>query len=709
MPVPELDFWSDAVGRTFGRYDEPLLRRVAGRLFKPRSQWPADELVERGVATLANAAVIDRRLEDLEPAGRQLLALMAHSRQPVWKVGSLVELLVALGHADGLRPVLDLFEAGLLYPAAEENAPRLKSFEQWLAHGADGMAVFAHPSVTARALGEDLGLPECPGATTEARGVQEADGLEWPLRLAALWQLVTAAPLRRTQQGEFFKRDFDRLVQDPLLNAPPAEALAELPDAGLLAVALAQLEGIVQEREGELVAGTLPTAWDEGLPAALASLWANLPRLEGWNPGGQKPDRPGNPYPSAHLLALLLLGGLPDGAWASPAGLDEWVAGRHPFWAGAAERGKKGRREATGITTFLLAVAYPLRLLQAAKGADGDWVVRLSLLGRWLLGLGDLPATTAPYMQTLLVQPNLEVLVYRQGLTPGLIGRLSKFAAWKSLGAACTLQLQADTVYRAMESGLEFGTILQMLEQHGMRPTPTAVVESLRTWANKRERISVYGSAALFEFASPEDLNEALARGLPGVRLSDRLALVTNEGAVDFRHFRLTGTRDYGLPPEKCVEVEGDGVTLGVDLARSDLLLETELTRFAEPIDGAGVNGRRRYRLTPESLAAGRETGLSVPALDGWFQQRAGQPLSPAARLLLTGSQGSPPELKRLLVLHVGTADLADGLQQWPGTRALVRQRLGPTTLAVDEEHAEALMERLRALGVTVQPPSETP
>src|SRR5262249_4219182 len=155
----------------------------------------------------------------------------------------------------------------------------------------------------------------------------------------------------------------------------------------------------------------------------------------------------------------------------------------------------------------------------------------------------DVPAQPTPFIQTLLVQPNLEVVVYRQGLTPGLIVRLSRFATWKTLGAACTLQLRADRVYRALESGLTFETIRQTLEQPGMRPIPAAVVESLRTWADKRERISIYPAATLFEFATSDDLNKALARGLPGVRLSERLLAVAGEDGVDFRHFRLMGTR----------------------------------------------------------------------------------------------------------------------------------------------------------------------
>src|SRR5205807_6984532 len=130
-------------------------------------------------------------------------------------------------------------------------------------------------------------------------------------------------------------------------------------------------------------------------------------------------------------------------------------------------------------------------------------------------------------------------------------------------------------------------------------------------------------------------------------------AVVANEGAIDFRLFRLTGTRDYALPPEKCVTVEADGVTLAVDPAQSDLLLETELPRFAEPLDRAALNGRRRYRLTPASLAAARDSGLLLAGLEAWFQQRTGQALPASARLLLTATQLPAPKLRRHLVLHV--------------------------------------------------------
>jgi hypothetical protein len=701
--IPAADVWSDRVRRTLEAYHESLLRTVAARLFRPRNQWPVDELLDRSLATIGNAPVIDRRLQELDVAERRVLALIAHSRQPCWGLGNLVELVIALGHSDGLPPILHLFEAGLLYPCLPEGLTRLRTFEQWIGQaGATGLRVFAPPQITSRALGEDLGLPDLSTRHAARSTPHEVDGLDWPLRLAVLWQLVAAAPLRRTQTGGFFKRDLERLTQAPLLNDPAIDSLMTLPDPAMLAAALAEGVGIVHEAEGELRAATLPAVWDEGLHATLADLWAALPRLHTWNAlrGWHDDTDTGNPYPSAYLLAMLLLARLPADAWADPHAVETWIVEHHPYWKSDSLRPS---RQQSWVPAFLLGLAYQLKFLQAVKGQDGDWLVRLSPLGRWILGIGEAPPAPPAFLQTLMVQPNLEIIAYRQGLTPPLVGRLSLFAAWKTLGAACMLHLEPESVYHALQAGESFDTIIQLLNRHGMKPVPPPVVESLRTWAGKRDRITVYPAGTLFEFASAEELADALARGLPGTPVSERLAVVPSESAVDFRQFRLTGTRDYGLPPEKCVEVEADGVTLQIDLARSDLLVETEMQRFAVPVAGGVKEGRRQYRITPETMTAAREGGLGVRSLEEWFTQRTGGPLPAAARLLLVGSQLPAAGLRRQLVLHLPTVEVADGLLQWPGTRGLIHERLGPTTLVVTEEDAPRLRERLRELGVGVQ------
>jgi hypothetical protein len=327
--------------------------------------------------------------------------------------------------------------------------------------------------------------------------------------------------------------------------------------------------------------------------------------------------------------------------------------------------------------------------------------VQLTDVGRSVLGLA--PAVALPELpKTLLVQPNLEIVAYRQGLTPGLIGLLSRFANWSTLSAACTLRLAPESVYRGLETGCTFEQILQTLQQHGVRELPDAVVQSLRTWADKRERLAVYTAAALLEFTQVEDLEAALARGLPGVRVADRFLLVPREDDVDYRHLRLAGSRDYGLPPGQCVEVAEDGVTLALDLARADLLVETELERFAESLPAVSENGRRVYRLTPKSLRQAKETGLTLPVLETWFPQRTGQPLTAAARLLLGESPGRPLRLGPLVVLEVPSTELADGLVQWPATRDLIQSRLGPQALTIAENDLPALRQRLVELGLEV-------
>lgn len=719
MAIVDPVFWAELQRRTLAGYEEALLRQVTARLVKPRNQWPLADLLERGAAVLSNSAVIDRRLQERTPAARRILALIGHSRQPCWNLGNLVELAIALGESDGLESVLELLEAGLLYPRLDsprvpagqngKSSRKIKSFEQWMAApGPAGLLVFSPPQIAVRAIGEDLGLPDLSAGATSGPLVNfsESDGLEYLLRLAVLWQQVSAAPLRRTQQGGFFKRDLERLQQDALLNVPAGDRLVDVPDAAFLTIALAEQEGIIAEVEGEWRAGSLPATWEKGMASALELLFVDLPRLSSWNPldgwrGGDTAG--GNPFPSAYLLALLLLSRLPADGWTTPDAIEQWILEQHPYWTNESLRPSRQR---PWLATFLLGVAYPLRLVQAARDESGGYRVRLSTMGRWLLderGSVNAPSLESNYPQTLLVQPNLQIIAYRQGLTSSLISRLTQFAAWENLGAACTLQLQPESVYRALEAGQSFESIRLTLEQHSTRSLPSAVLDSLRTWSNKRDRITVYPSATLLEFASASDLNEALARGLPAVRIADALAVVASEEAIEYRHFRLTGTRDYALPPEKCVHVEADGITLTVDLARSDLLLDTEVPRFAEMLGNAAANGRRQYRLTPESLRAGRASGMTLTSLETWFYQRASQALPAAARLLMTAEQMEMPRLRRHLVLHVAEEELADGIMQWPQTRELIAERLGPTALVVSEENAELLRERLHSAGIALE------
>jgi hypothetical protein len=736
LPIAaESAVWDELLGATLGRYSDGLLRAVGERLLKPRGKKTPAELREQMAAAVANPALIDRRLKELGEPAATLLALVHASRRPRWRLGGLLELHGAIAGADaagGMDVVFKLFASGFLYPIGSADSGKLKSFEEWLGRGhATHFEVFTHPALAQRASLLAARWPALP-AELHRRAEsppRETDGLETFLRLGWLWQQVHLSPLRLTQLAAYFKRDADRLAAPPLSD-PWEGQCAALPDPGMAVASLGLELGWFALNETELAAAPLRAeCFTASLPDAVQTLVALLPGLASWTAweGGQGLRAAFSPYGSVAVLSLALLRDLPEGAWAAPEDVADWIAARHPWWTGAAptqdaapDPGQPPARRTlalrTGMTAFLGGLAHQWKLTQVAMNGESI-VVRLAPLGQAILagGRGRHDSHAGPLARTggenggwgeppirrtrtLLVQPNLEVLAYRQGLTPGLIAELTRFADWKSLGAACTLVLGPASVYRGLESGCTFESIRQTLERHSAKELPESALAALRTWADKRDRLTVYAQATLLEFPTGADLDAYLSRNLPGARLAERLLLVASEADLDLKNFRLLGARDYVAPPGKCVSVADDGVTLTIDVPRADLLLDAELERFAIP--GTTVNdaAHRVYRLTLESLRRARELGVALSFLEDWFARRTGAETPPAVRLLFSAGDLPPLAAEECLVLTTATQELADGLWQWPSTRALLERRLGPCALVVAADKLPMLRQLLSAL-----------
>ena len=90
--------------------------------------------------------------------------------------------------------------------------------------------------------------------------VRESDGLEPILRLGALWQRAGAEPIRQTQQGTLYKRDRERVEEDPVLAG--ADRRRDGPAA----------------RPGRALAGAgaVASGWSSGTPPASGS-WPPRP------------------------------------------------------------------------------------------------------------------------------------------------------------------------------------------------------------------------------------------------------------------------------------------------------------------------------------------------------------------------------------------------------------------------------------------------
>ncbi len=158
--------------------------------------------------------------------------------------------------------------------------------------------------------------------------------------------------------------------------------------------------------------------------------------------------------------------------------------------------------------------------------------------------------------------------------------------------------------------------------------------------------------------------------------------------------------------------VEADGVTLVLDPARSDLLVEAELSRFADLVPAPQTERetavgaeRRHFAVSATSLRRGMSRGMSAAQLVEWYTRRTGTEIPPAVRLLLAAKSSRIPPLKavRMLVINLPTAELLDGLLQHPATAPFLGRRLGATSVVVADEKLPALQKALKELGIELQ------
>jgi hypothetical protein len=709
-------------------YGPGVLRGIRDHLELDASIKSSAQLARTIEEHLRDPAHRTAALADLPRELRPALALLPYVPATGWSVEDLRGLLRYTGCRTPDRAIRALLGLGLLMLRGVPyrlDTPRAfdSALDDW---EGELLQLIPHPSLAQDTARSPIDPPRS-GVTHEAHGVRESDGRELLLRVAVLWQRIAESPLRLTQQSDLFKRDYERLQADPVLHSPLFDELVPIVDLSHLALILNRQLGLLHaDADGELLRARLPALWQESMAAIQRRIWQILLGTRNWTEHGAgaavlfEQRR----LPARRWATLLLLAALEPESWVTLEELDKDLRsrdpdrdpepnahGRRPFQVvmgddvASAPCPTELHESPTWIESFVLGWMYQVGVVQVAeRAADGARVVRLSPLGRWVLGLADPPAPAPAFEKTLFVQPNHEVVVYRQGLTPELLGQLASFCRWKGLGGAVTLELTADSIYRGLELGRTVEEMIGILDRHSQRPIPPAVIDSMRTWSGRRERLRLYSRCTVLEFASHEDLEQAVARGVSGDRLNDRLLLIADEQSVPFELFRLTGSRDYRLPPSVCVEVEPDGITWQVDLSRSDLLVESELARFAEPLPVASNPAQLRYRLTTASLTHAARLGLRGPYLREWFRQRAGREIPASIELMLQAMSRSAVRLAQVLVIQTPTEAVADGLLQHPLTSPHIRSRIGPTTLEIAADHVEALHGALRELNVEIEP-----
>ena len=331
---------------------------------------------------------------------------------------------------------------------------------------------------------------------------------------------------------------------------------------------------------------------------------------------------------------------------------------------------------------------------------------------------GPTPPPRPTFEQFLFVQPNFEVIAYRQGLTPQLVGRLSRFAWWSQIGAALELKLTRESIVLGLDGGLTAESDPRDLDEAQSAAAAAGVTDAVRNWANRRERVTYYAAATLIEFGSAAERDAAagvLARERSGRADRGRRAVSAGRGRAD-RPVRPP-------PPDQLARLSpAAGDLRGGRARRRDgcRSIPADRTCWSRPSSRdsptfclrhmpSAITGRcpsaRQFLVTPASLRRGMARGISAAQLAEWYDRRTGGDVPPAVRLLLAAKASRVPALKaaRMLVLDLPTPELLDGLLQHPATAPLLGRRLGPTSVAIADDHLPSLQNALKDLGITLQ------
>jgi hypothetical protein len=351
------------------------------------------------------------------------------------------------------------------------------------------------------------------------------------------------------------------------------------------------------------------------------------------------------------------------------------------------------------VDLSLVEVSFP-------EGEDQPFMFRLTETGRAAIWQPFRPPAArvvspkAAPAKCWVVQSNLDVIVYLDRVTAerlSFIGRVAE--AGTCAGSAATYTLTRDSIYGALESGLELPAIVEGLQSASEQPLSDSLRRTLADWAARRERIRLRRGVLVAEFPGEAARAGAIARwGLAGVPLGERF-LVLPEGEIP-REFlaALSGEIDYTSAPTPCLEVAEDGTIR--EVAPTDLLAREELRRWGDPVpDTPGV-----WRLTGESVRRSVLRGGQVSRLLAVIEARcAKRTLPPVLRIAITAwATGCDRRagLSQETVLLLSDPDLAAAIEGSTLFSPYLRRCLGPGAYLVAAEQEAELRALLTTFGI---------
>jgi hypothetical protein len=340
--------------------------------------------------------------------------------------------------------------------------------------------------------------------------------------------------------------------------------------------------------------------------------------------------------------------------------------------------------------------------------SGGDEVVRLTPRGRRILGIDSSTEEPQPKGMGLVVQPNLEIMAFLDGVTLSTLFTIYRVGKRRSLADRVAIfQLTSGSTQRGYAGGLTAEMVKELLTQ-GHIPLPESVAFQLDDWERLHRRITLYTKGFVVRHPDPDTLDMSIGQvkhddGAEVVRLGPYSAFVTELSANSLRRLTERGEGiilDYlgELPP--CIEFAGP-LHVRVLHALSDVLTLYELSLISKPVEQPKA-GYREFELDAEKIQK-RWPETPLKSAIHFFESRSVNGLPPEQKiLLLSAIHGAPGArfMEKVTVVSFDDEEVADAFADLTSSNKAVEMRLGPKAFLVDASKREEIAERLKELGV---------
>ena len=314
------------------------------------------------------------------------------------------------------------------------------------------------------------------------------------------------------------------------------------------------------------------------------------------------------------------------------------------------------------------------------------------------------PPLHPAHAPSLLIQPNLEILVFPSPSMLRIAYQLEHFCVPDGGDQLLQYRIEKQQFFHALRQGYPYKHLLHLLEEESKMPLPKNLRQMLESWYQQSNQIVLSKQGVVIEFPTPQALEETLQKELleiPHYLLDERHLFVPAHAIPLLRQSSLHQQAQhlhYNQAPPRSLQIEKD-LSISLDSQQADLLVESFLGRYAEPLS----KGRRKiFQISKETLDRAKQRGFSLDDLHKMLDERA-QIFPSAARLRLDAITQRLGEIfagHRLLLLAPNEATL-DRLLREGGLQPYA-ERLGARAALLQTDAKEQIAALLEPLGVTL-------